>query len=101
MAKAAPAAVKKEIEALREKLRYHEYRYHVLDDPEISDAAYDRLMKRLKELEAANPASPVPDAPPRALSIDSSAGHMRRPRSPDRRARDTGIRDSAASREDS
>ena len=39
MAKTAPASVKKEIEELREKLRYHEYRYYVLDDPEISDAA--------------------------------------------------------------
>jgi DNA ligase (NAD+) len=55
MAKAAPASVKKEIEELREKLRYHEYRYYVLDDPEISDAAYDRLMNRLKELETAHP----------------------------------------------
>jgi DNA ligase (NAD+) len=55
MAKAAPAAVKKEIEALREKLRYHEYRYYVLDDPEISDAAYDRMMERLRELEVAHP----------------------------------------------
>ena len=55
MAKAAPASVKKEIEDLREKLRYHEYRYHVLDDPEISDVAYDRMLVRLKELEAAHP----------------------------------------------
>jgi DNA ligase (NAD+) len=55
MAKAALAAVKKEIEDFREKLRYHEYRYYVLDDPEISDAAYDRMMNRLKELEAAHP----------------------------------------------
>jgi DNA ligase (NAD+) len=55
MAKAAPVSVKKEIEELREKLRYHEYRYYVLDDPEISDAAYDRLMNRLKELETAHP----------------------------------------------
>jgi len=55
MAKAAPASVKKEIEGLREKLRYHEYRYYVLDDPEISDAAYDRMMNRLKELETAHP----------------------------------------------
>jgi DNA ligase (NAD+) len=55
MAKGAPAAVKKEIEALREKLRYHEYRYYVLDDAEISDAAYDRLMNRLKELETIHP----------------------------------------------
>ena len=55
MAKAAPASVKKEIEELREKLRYHEYRYYVLDAPEISDAAYDRMMNRLKELETAHP----------------------------------------------
>ena len=63
MAKAAPASVKKEIEELREKLRYHEYRYYVLDDPEISDAAYDRMMSRLKELEAAYPELVKPDSP--------------------------------------
>jgi DNA ligase (NAD+) len=63
MAKAAPANVKKEIEELREKLRYHEYRYYVLDDPEISDAAYDRMMSRLKELEAAYPELVAPDSP--------------------------------------
>src|SRR3989454_11784510 len=63
MAKAAPASVKKEIEELREKLRYHEYRYYVLDDPEISDAAYDRLMNRLKELETAYPELVTPDSP--------------------------------------
>jgi len=63
MAKAAPANVKKEIEELREKLRYHEYRYYVLDDPEISDAAYDRLMNRLKELEAEHPELVTPDSP--------------------------------------
>src|ERR1700682_2185689 len=63
MAKAAPAAVKKEMEELREKLRYHEYRYYVLDDPEISDAAYDRLMNRLKEIEAAHPELATPDSP--------------------------------------
>jgi len=62
MAKAAPASVKKEIEGLREKLRYHEYRYYVLDDPEISDAAYDRMMNRLKELEAAHPELVTPDS---------------------------------------
>ncbi len=62
MAKAAPASVKKEIEDLREKLRYHEYRYYVLDDPEISDAAYDRMMNRLKELETAHPELVTPDS---------------------------------------
>lgn len=63
MAKAAAASVKKEVEDLREKLRYHEYRYHVLDDPEISDAAYDKLLVKLKELEAAHPELVTADSP--------------------------------------
>src|SRR3989442_9915722 len=63
MAKAAPANVKKEIENLREKLRHHEYLYYVLDEPEISDAAYDRMMNRLRELEAAHPELVTPDSP--------------------------------------
>ncbi len=63
MAKAAPASVKKEVEELRAKLRHHEYRYHVLDDPEISDAAYDRLLEKLKELEAAYPEIVTSDSP--------------------------------------
>jgi DNA ligase (NAD+) len=63
MAKAAPATLKKEVEELRETLRYHEYRYHVLDDPEISDAAYDKLLVRLKEIEAAHPELVTADSP--------------------------------------
>src|SRR5277367_5463897 len=63
MAKAGVAAVRKEAEELREKLRYHEYRYHVLDDPEISDAAYDRMLVRLKEIEAAHPELITADSP--------------------------------------
>jgi DNA ligase (NAD+) len=61
MAKAA--AAKHEIEGLRDKIRHHDYRYYVLDDPEVSDAAYDRLMNHLKELEAANPKLITPDSP--------------------------------------
>jgi DNA ligase (NAD+) len=57
------AAVKNEIEDLREKLRHHEYRYYVADDPEISDAAYDRLMGKLKDLETAHPQLITPDSP--------------------------------------
>src|SRR5947199_3879563 len=63
VAKAAPANRKKEIEELRERLRYHEYRYYVLDEPEISDAAYDRMMARLKELDAADPERRTADSP--------------------------------------
>jgi DNA ligase (NAD+) len=59
----AGTAIKNEIEVLREKLRHHEYRYYVADDPEISDAAYDRLMGKLKELEAAYPELITADSP--------------------------------------
>ncbi|HEX9223024.1 MAG TPA: NAD-dependent DNA ligase LigA, partial [Candidatus Acidoferrales bacterium] len=66
MSKTAAKANRKllhEVEKLREKIRYHDYRYHVLDDPEISDAEYDRLMKRLKEIEAAHPELITADSP--------------------------------------
>src|ERR1700733_12927152 len=55
--------IAREIERLREKLRHHEYLYHVADDPEISDAAYDRLMNQLKSLETENPKLVTPDSP--------------------------------------
>jgi DNA ligase (NAD+) len=57
------SALEKKIEALREKIRHHEYRYYVLDDPEISDADFDKLMNELKSLEAAHPELIVPDSP--------------------------------------
>ncbi len=53
----------KKIEALREKIRFHEYRYYVLDDPEISDAEFDRLMNELKKIEAEHPELITPDSP--------------------------------------
>jgi DNA ligase (NAD+) len=74
MAKAATASTKKEIEGLREKLRYHEYRYHVLDDPEISDAAYDKLLAKLKNLEAAHPVLMTPDSPTARVGAPPRAG---------------------------
>ena len=74
MAKAAPASVKKEVEELRNKLRYHEYRYHVLDDPEISDAAYDKLLIKLKDLEAAHPELVTPDSPTARVGASPRAG---------------------------
>lgn len=63
MAKAAPAGTKREAEDLREKIRHHEYRYYVLDDPEISDAAFDRLMEKLKAIEAERPELVTSDSP--------------------------------------
>lgn len=53
----------KEIERLREEIRHHEYLYFVEDNPKISDAAFDRLTNRLKELEAQHPELITPDSP--------------------------------------
>lgn len=55
--------IEKEIEKLRNEIRYHEHRYYVLDDPEISDPEFDKLMKRLQELEERNPGLVTPDSP--------------------------------------
>jgi DNA ligase (NAD+) len=56
-------SVEKEIEELRNDIRYHEHRYYVLDSPEISDFEFDKLMRRLQELEARNPELVTPDSP--------------------------------------
>ncbi len=56
-------SVQEEIQRLRELIRYHNYRYHVLDAPEISDAEYDALFQRLKALEAEHPELITPDSP--------------------------------------
>ena len=53
----------KKIETLRDKIRHHEYRYYVLDDPEISDSQFDELMDELNQLEAASPDLVTPDSP--------------------------------------
>jgi len=61
-----PAATKdteKKIETLREKIRHHEHLYYVLDNPEISDLEFDKLMQELQQLEADNPKLITPDSP--------------------------------------
>ncbi|HJZ96083.1 MAG TPA: NAD-dependent DNA ligase LigA [Candidatus Solibacter sp.] len=55
-----PAA---EAERLREQLRHHEHLYYVLDAPEISDAEYDALLRKLRTLEEKNPELLTPDSP--------------------------------------
>ncbi|RYY75286.1 MAG: NAD-dependent DNA ligase LigA [Gammaproteobacteria bacterium] len=52
-----------ELEQLRSQINYHNHRYHSLDEPEISDAEYDRLMQRLKNIEAEHPELITPDSP--------------------------------------
>jgi len=51
------------IEELRKTINHHNYRYYVLDSPEISDAEYDELMRELKQLEAEHPELVTPDSP--------------------------------------
>jgi DNA ligase (NAD+) len=53
----------KEIEDLREVLRFHEYRYYIQNDPLVSDFEYDSLYKQLEALEKENPDLIVPDSP--------------------------------------
>src|SRR5579863_10458244 len=55
--------IEKKIEALREKIRRHEYLYYVLDQPEISDADFDKLMRQLKDLEVEHPELLTGDSP--------------------------------------
>jgi DNA ligase (NAD+) len=57
------AEAKRRVEELRDLINYHNYRYHVLDDPEVADAEYDQLMRELKDLEDEFPELIVPDSP--------------------------------------
>jgi DNA ligase (NAD+) len=59
----APSDAKQRVGELREQLEHHLYRYHVLDDPEISDAEYDRLFDELLRLEAEHPDLQDPNSP--------------------------------------
>ena len=55
--------IRAQVEKLRRELNYHNYRYYVLNDPEIPDYDFDRLLKRLEELEARHPELVTPDSP--------------------------------------
>jgi len=61
--------IEKEIAELRDQIRDHEHRYYVLDDPEISDFEFDKLMHRLKELELQHPDLVTPDSPTQRVGV--------------------------------
>ena len=67
---AADDEIRDRVERLRRVVRYHSYRYHVRDDPEISDAEYDALMVELQELEAAHPELVTPDSPTQRVGAE-------------------------------
>ncbi len=56
-------AIRKKVEKLRDEIEHHNYRYYVLDQPEITDAQYDRLMKELEKLEEEFPETRSPNSP--------------------------------------
>jgi DNA ligase (NAD+) len=67
MASSAANSAAAKVRELREQIEHHNYRYHVLDDPEVSDAHYDRLMRELKALEEQYPDLITPDSPTRRV----------------------------------
>lgn len=66
----ASAATKKKVDSLRDQIRHHNYQYHVLDDPEIPDAEYDRLVRELQKLEKKYPELVTPDSPTQRVGAE-------------------------------
>jgi len=71
----------KKIEALREQIRRHEYFYYVLDQPEISDAEFDKIMRQLKDLEAEHPELITADSPTQRVGGKPREGFIKVPHS--------------------
>lgn len=59
----AKDAINRRVKKLREAIEYHNYRYYVLDNPEVSDAEYDQMMRELEKLEADYPELSDPNSP--------------------------------------
>src|SRR5580658_4493186 len=73
--------LEKKIESLREKIRHHEYLYYVVDNPEISDAEFDKLMRQLKDLEADHPELVTADSPTQRVGGKPREGFVKVPHS--------------------
>ena len=71
----------RKIDALREQVRHHEYRYFVLDDPEISDFDFDQLVEKLKKFEQENPDLITPDSPTQRVGGKPREGVVKVPHS--------------------
>src|ERR1700722_3699136 len=67
----------KKIEALREKIRHHEYLYYVVDQPEISDGEFDKLMRELKDAEAKHPELLTADSPTQRVGGKPREGFLK------------------------
>jgi len=73
--------VEQKIESLRDQIRHHEYRYYVLDDPEISDPEFDQLMNELKQLETEHPELITSDSPTQRVGGKPREGFVKVPHS--------------------
>ncbi|MDT8403015.1 NAD-dependent DNA ligase LigA [Sulfuriflexus sp.] len=71
--KTIPASDKRRAAELHEQLNYHNYRYYVLDNPEIPDAEYDRMLRELQELEARYPTLRSADSPTQRVGGEAQA----------------------------
>src|SRR5688572_13860183 len=69
---AAPIHVREQADDLRQQLNYHNYRYYVLDQPEISDAEYDRKFHKLRILEEEYPELVIPESPTQRVGAEIS-----------------------------
>ncbi len=66
----APAEILERVKTLRQEINYHNYRYYVLDDPEIADAEFDRLMRELESLEKDHPELITADSPTQRIGAE-------------------------------
>ena len=73
---AVKARAEEQIAGLRERIRYHEHRYYVLDDPEIADREFDELVGQLKQLEATHPQLVTPDSPTQRVGGKPAEGQV-------------------------
>ena len=64
------SSVQQQIQALRDQINHHNYRYYVLDEPEVPDAEYDRLLRELEALEARHPELITPDSPTQRVGAE-------------------------------
>src|SRR5260370_39311379 len=76
-----PKKLAEEIEELRDTLRRHEHLHYVLDKPDISDAEYDGMLRRLQQLETQHPELIAPDSPTQRVGGKPREGFVKVPHS--------------------
>lgn len=76
-----PVTIERQIEELRGAIQHHEHQYYVLDEPEITDAEYDALMRKLRDLEEQLGEPPPPDSPTRRVGGKPREGFIKVPHS--------------------